>query len=107
MTVQKIFTEFSASITQAKDNPNRVLEEAGGAPVVVLANNTPRYYMVPPEMYELMIEALAAQSAVVNIENTSEGNFNPTRVRLHEIAENCAKYLVEGKPSKREDFKEK
>ncbi len=107
MSIQKIFTEYSASITQAKDNPNKVMEEAGGAPVVVLANNVPRYYMVPPNIYEMMVEALAAQSNVVDSNDLIEGSFRPTSQRLHQVAEQNAQYILKNKPSKIEEFKEK
>lgn len=107
MLVQKIFTEFSASISQVKENPNKVLEEAGGAPVVVLANNRPRYYMVPPELYEKMIDALVAQSSAIKLSNQLEGQFNPSPTRLREIAENCAQYIASTKAINPEDFQDK
>ena len=107
MAIYKIFTEFSASISQVKENPNKVLEEAGGAPVVVLANNRPRYYMVPPELYEKMIDALVAQSSVIKPGDHVEGKFRPSPTRLQEIAESCAQYITSSKPAKAEDFQEK
>jgi len=39
-------------------NPNDALRESGGRAVAVLSHNKPAFYMVPPERYEAMLEAL-------------------------------------------------
>ena len=49
---------MSASITEFKANPNAVMLESEGEAIVVLKNNEPCFYAVPPELFEIMSEAM-------------------------------------------------
>ena len=53
-----ILTNLSAGITQLKNDPMKVMEEADGAPVAILNRNKPAFYAVPCALFEQMIEQL-------------------------------------------------
>lgn len=58
MAMETILFDLSVSMTEFKKNPNEVLRESGGRTVAVLSHNKPAFYMVPPERYEAMLEAI-------------------------------------------------
>ncbi len=61
MAMEAILSDLSVSMTEFKKNPNEALRESGGQAVAVLSHNKPAFYMVPPERYEAMLEAIDDQ----------------------------------------------
>ncbi|WP_163833952.1 type II toxin-antitoxin system Phd/YefM family antitoxin [Spartinivicinus ruber] len=57
-TVKPIHADFSVSITEFKQNPMAVVEQAEGEAVVVLNHNQPVFYCVPADAYELLMDKL-------------------------------------------------
>ncbi|MBF0383469.1 MAG: type II toxin-antitoxin system Phd/YefM family antitoxin [Magnetococcales bacterium] len=55
--MERVFAEFTTSLTNLKRNPSRVIEEAGGAPVAILSHNKPKAYLISPETYRELLEA--------------------------------------------------
>lgn len=58
MAMKAILSDLSVSMTEFKKNPNEALRESGGQAVAVLSHNKPAFYMVPPDRYEAMLEAI-------------------------------------------------
>ena len=107
MRTQRIYAEHTATITQAKANPNGLLEQAEGAAVAVLAHNKPRYYMVPPEVFESMVDALEmAQRGSASDAPGFQGQFRPGRERMRMIAESCADIIRNASDDNRGEFEE-
>ncbi|RNC77017.1 antitoxin [Piscirickettsiaceae bacterium NZ-RLO2] len=79
--MKTIYAERSATMTELKQSPASVINEAHGDAVVILNRNVPAAYMVPPELFEAMIEALADQQ----LENVAlkRLNKNGERVRVN------------------------
>lgn len=48
----------SVSITDLKKNPSAIIEEAEGAPVVILNHNRPSAYIIPADTFEAMLEKM-------------------------------------------------
>jgi antitoxin StbD len=46
-------------MSEFKKNPAQVLRTAGEKPVAVLSHNRPAFYMVTPQLFESLVEALA------------------------------------------------
>ncbi|MCC5842586.1 MAG: type II toxin-antitoxin system prevent-host-death family antitoxin [Opitutales bacterium] len=53
-----VLSPYTASISELKRNPGRLLEQSGGEPVAILNHNRPTAYLVPAEVYEDMLESL-------------------------------------------------
>jgi antitoxin StbD len=58
--MEQILASRSVSITELKRSPSAVLEQAGSEPVAVLNHNRPAAYLLPPHVYEVMLERLNA-----------------------------------------------
>ncbi|MHB1237741.1 MAG: type II toxin-antitoxin system Phd/YefM family antitoxin [Gallionella sp.] len=58
MAMETILSDLSVSMTEFKKNPNVALRESGGQAVAVLSHNKPAFYMVPPDRYEAMLDAI-------------------------------------------------
>lgn len=58
--MEQLLASRSVSITELKRSPSAVLEQAGSEPVAVLNHNRPAAYLVPPHVYEAMLERLNA-----------------------------------------------
>ena len=56
--MEQILASRSVSITELKRSPSAVLEQAGSEPVAVLNHNRPAAYLLPPHVYEAMLERL-------------------------------------------------
>jgi antitoxin StbD len=56
--MRAILSHFSASISELKKNPSRLIEEAKGETVAILNHNRPTAYLVPAETFERMSNLL-------------------------------------------------
>lgn len=54
-----VLSDLSVSMSEFKKNPAAVLREAGRRPVAVLNHNRPAFYMIEPQLFKAMMEALA------------------------------------------------
>ena len=56
--MRAVLSPFSASISELKKNPSRLIEEADGETVAILNHNKPTAYLVPAETFERMSNLL-------------------------------------------------
>jgi antitoxin StbD len=56
--MQQILASFSASISELKKNPTALLNKAEGEAIAILNHNLPTAYLVPADVYELLIDKL-------------------------------------------------
>ncbi len=54
--MQAILSNYTASITELKKSPTKLLEEAGNEPIAILNHNTPSAYLVPSEYFERLMD---------------------------------------------------
>jgi antitoxin StbD len=57
--MEKIKTGLATSISEFKKNPNSEVAKAGNKPFAVLTNNRPSFYVLPPELYERILEMMS------------------------------------------------
>lgn len=53
-----ILTEVTASISEFKKNPMRIVAAGEGFPVAILNRNKPAFYCIPANVYEVMMDKL-------------------------------------------------
>ncbi len=53
-----LLADVAASITDLKRSPMRVIREGDGEAVMILHQNKPAFYAVPPALYEAMLEVI-------------------------------------------------
>lgn len=56
--MQSIHAQYSASISELKQNPTAILEQSEGNAVAILNHNKPTAYFVPAKTYESLLEKL-------------------------------------------------
>lgn len=56
--VERIFAEYSTSISDLKSNPMHAVSSANGGAIAVLNRSKPVFYAVPVDLYEQMMEKL-------------------------------------------------
>ncbi|ARU30944.1 antitoxin [Sulfuriferula sp. AH1] len=83
--MQTIFTDLTISMSDFKKNPAKVLREAGQKPVAVLNHNKPAFYMVDPQMFELLIEQLADNQLMPLLQARMAQRANAVEVNIDEI----------------------
>ncbi|MGJ3493585.1 type II toxin-antitoxin system Phd/YefM family antitoxin [Piscirickettsia salmonis] len=57
--MKQLYAQQSVTITELRKSPTSVINEANGEPVVILNHNVPAAYMVPPELFEAMLDSYA------------------------------------------------
>ena len=53
-----ILSNYTASITELKKSPTKLLHSAHGEPIAILNHNRPEAYLIPADVYECLIESL-------------------------------------------------
>lgn len=56
--MQNLRPANTATVSELKVNPNKVLNQAGHEPVVILSKNRPLAYLLSPDMFEQIQEQL-------------------------------------------------
>lgn len=71
--MEQVLASRSVSITELKRSPSAVIEQAGSEPVAVLNHNRPAAYLLPPHVYEAMLERLNADLRMAIQEGIDSG----------------------------------
>ncbi len=53
-----ILSDYTASITELKKSPTKLLNEAHGEPIAILNHNKPEAYLIPAKVYEALMDVL-------------------------------------------------
>ena len=75
--MEQVLANRSVSITELKRSPSAVLEQAGSEPVAVLNHNRPAAYLLPPHVYEAMLQRLNADLRLTIQEGIASGPALP------------------------------
>jgi antitoxin StbD len=69
ITVKRILTSMTTTISEFKKNPNLEVKKAGDEPFAVLTNNKPSFYVISPEHYEEICEILWENDLTPSLRN--------------------------------------
>ncbi|MGY2287136.1 type II toxin-antitoxin system Phd/YefM family antitoxin [Pseudomonas gingeri] len=83
--MQSVLSNRVVSVSELKKNPSAVLSEAGGEPVAVLNHNRVMGYMVPADVFEMMMERLDDLELAQLARERIEANEPPVRVSLDDL----------------------
>ena len=56
--MQALLTPLTVGISEFKKNPGATLRKAKGAPIAVLSHNAPSFYVVQPEVMQMLADEL-------------------------------------------------
>ena len=83
--MEQLLASHSVSITELKRSPSAVMAQAGLEPVAILNHNRPAAYLVPPQVYEAMLERLNADLRAAIREGIESGPAIPVADLLAEL----------------------
>lgn len=83
--MEQLLASHSVSITELKRSPSAVMAQAGLEPVAILNHNRPAAYLVPPQVYEAMLERLNADLRAAIREGIESGPAIPAADLLAEL----------------------
>lgn len=79
MNLEQILSEYTVSITDLRKAPGDLLKQAAGHTVAILSHNKPAGYIVSPEAYRAMLEAIE-DKALGKIVAQRKGGVRKARV---------------------------
>jgi antitoxin StbD len=81
--MHKIFSDFVATLSEFKEHPVKLMDEADGNPVAVFDHNEPLFYCISPKMLASFITALD-DAELVKIINARQGE-DSVEVSLNDL----------------------
>ena len=84
-SLAKMMAGKSASITDFKSNPNAIIKQSDGEAIVVLKSNEPCFYVVPPELFETMAEAMEDLALLIQANDRLNDNKELVEVNLYDL----------------------
>ena len=85
MSVERMMAGVSASTTDFKANPNAIIQQSGGEAVAVLKSNAPCFYAVPPELFEMMAEAVEDLALLTQARERLNDGKEPVEVNIDDL----------------------
>lgn len=83
--VARMMAGISASITDFKANPNAIMEQSAGEAIAILKSNEPCFYAVPPELFEIMSEAMEDLVLLTQANARLNDGKKPIEVNLDDL----------------------
>ena len=80
-----ILSAYSASISELKKNPSKLIERAGGESVAILNHNKPTAYLIPAETYEWINNLIEDQELREIVEQREEEKAQAREFSLDEL----------------------
>lgn len=83
--MEQILSEYTVSITELRKAPGELLKQAAGHTVAILSHNKPAGYIVSPEAYRTMLDALEDKSLGRIVEQRKGSLRKAKVVKLSEL----------------------
>jgi len=80
-----IFSSYTASISELKKNPSRLLEDANGEPIAILNHNKTSAYLVPADVYEEMLDRLEDEELVKIVKSRQHEEEDAIEVNIDDL----------------------
>jgi antitoxin StbD len=80
-----ILSAYSASISELKKNPSKLIERAGVESVAILNHNKPTAYLIPAETFEWISNMIEDQELREIIEQREEEKAQAKEISLDEL----------------------
>ena len=81
----QILSNYTASISELKTSPAKILQNCNNEAVAILNHNTPSAYLVPNALYEKMIEDLDDYYLSTKVKDRLNDNEKPIKVSLDDL----------------------
>ena len=83
--METILANYSASITELKKSPTKLLEEAGDEVIAILNHNTPSAYLVPSVYYEKIMGIVDDYYLAKDVEDRLNDGKKSIKVNIDDL----------------------
>jgi antitoxin StbD len=83
--MENVHSLLTVSISEFKQNPGKVVEDAHGQPVAVLNHNKPAFYTVSPEIMAKMAELNDDRQLATVVQNRLKSLGKAVKVSLDDL----------------------
>jgi antitoxin StbD len=83
--VDQILTTSVSSVSEFKKNPNDTLAQSGAGVMAILTNNKPSFYVLTPEIYELVAEHLWEFTVAPTVRKRLAQKGHTVKVSIEEL----------------------
>ncbi len=83
--MQPIFANYTASITELKKSPTKLLEDAKNEAIAILNHNVTSAYLVPATLYEKMMDIIEDYELSKVVQERKNDGEKPIRVELDDL----------------------
>ena len=80
-----VLANRSASISELKANPKKVVEGSNGSAVAILSHNSVMGYMLSPRHYQELLERMEDMELILLSQERLKNDFQPIRVSIDEL----------------------
>lgn len=80
-----ILSNYTASITELKKSPTKLLEEAGNEVIAILNHNVPSAYLVPSAYYEKIMDIVDDYYLAKEVQERLHDGEKPIRVNIDDL----------------------
>jgi antitoxin StbD len=74
-----------SSVSEFKKNPNDTLAQSGSGVMAILTNNKPSFYVLTPEVYELVAEQLWEFTVAPTVRKRLAQKGNTVKVSIEDL----------------------
>jgi antitoxin StbD len=83
--MQTILANYTASITELKKSPTKLLEDAGNEPIAILNHTSPSAYLVPSAYFEKIMDIVDDYHLAQEVAERLNDGEKPIRVNIDEL----------------------
>ena len=83
--MNKVYANYSVSVSELKKNPSAVLKDSGGESVAILNHNKPTAYLIPADLYGVLMEMAEEYGLAEIVKERQKEKEESIKVSIDEI----------------------
>jgi len=83
--MQVILANYTASITELKKSPSKLLEEVGNEPIAIMNHNSPSAYLVPSAYFEKLMDIVDDYHLAKEVKKRLNDGEESVRVNIDDL----------------------
>ena len=83
--MNKVYANYSVSVSELKKNPSVVLKDSGGESVAILNHNKPTAYLIPADLYGVLMEMAEEYGLAEIVKERQKEKEESIKVSIDEI----------------------
>ena len=83
--MNRVYANYSVSVSELKKNPSAVLKDSGGESVAILNHNKPTAYLIPAETYEELLESIEDYQLGIIVKDRQNEKISAIEVDIDDL----------------------